>query len=223
MNFDFRTKLIIILLTMSLVAVITSDILIYTLICALSVYLIIQGYKKQALIYDVVCIIFIFLRFFSTGDGITFLMPEMFLFMVLRIMLMSMAAHPVISMAPGEAVSVFKKIHLPNSLGLPLIFMLRFFPTVRGEFSDVFAALKMRNLISWKHPLDSLEYIVTPIIFRSSRISEELAASAESRGISNPGNHTCIRKIEFQLKDLIMCIIAISITIIYFIIEKKVI
>lgn len=223
MNFDFRTKLIIIIITMSLVAVITSDILIYTLICALSVYLIIQGYKKQVLIYDIVCIIFIFLRFFSNGHGITFLMPEMFLFMVLRIMLMAMAAQPVISMAPGEAVSVFKRIHLPNSLGLPLIFMLRFFPTVRGEFCDVFAALKMRNLISWKHPLDSLEYIVTPIIFRSSRISEELAASAESRGISNPGKHTCIRKIEFKLKDLIMCIIAIILSIIYFIIEKKVI
>ncbi|WP_252226412.1 energy-coupling factor transporter transmembrane component T [Clostridium sp. ZBS2] len=223
MNFDFRTKLIIILLTMSLVAVITSDILIYTLICALNVYLIIQGYKKHALTYDIVCIIFIFLRFFSNGNGLTFLMPEMFLFMVLRMMLMAMAAQPVIGMAPGEAVSVFKKIHLPTSLGLPLTFMLRFFPTVRGEFSDVFAALKMRHLISWKHPLDSLEYIVTPIIFRSSRISEELAASAESRGISNQGNHTCIRKIEFKLKDLIMCIIAIIITIVYFIIEKKVI
>ena len=125
MNFDFRTKLIIILITMSLVAVITSDILIYTLICALSVYLIIQGYKKQALIYDIACIIFIFLRFFSNGNGLTFLMPEMFLFMVPRMMLMAMAAKPVIGMAPGEAISVFKKIHLSTSLGLPLTFKKR--------------------------------------------------------------------------------------------------
>jgi hypothetical protein len=87
--------------------------------------LIIQGYKKQALIYDIACIIFIFLRFFSNGNGLTFLMPEMFLFMVLRMILMAMAAKPVIGMAPGEAVSVFKKIHLPTSLGLPLTFKKR--------------------------------------------------------------------------------------------------
>mgnify|MGYP007020562528 FL=1 len=53
-----------------------------------------------------------------------------------------------------------------------------------------------------EHPLDAMEYIVTPVIFRSSRIAEELAASAESRGISNPGKHTCRRKIEFQKKRL---------------------
>ncbi len=223
MNFDFRTKLIVILLTMLLVAVVTSDILIYMLICALSVYLVIQGYKKQTLVYDLVCILFISLKLISNGDGVTFLMPEMFLFMILRVLMMAMAAQPVIGMAPGEAVSVFKKIHLPNTLGMPLTFMLRFFPTVKGEFKDVFSALKMRKLISWKHPLDSLEYIITPIIFRSSRISEELAASAESRGISNPGKHTCIRKIQFQLKDWIMCIISIAITVVYFLIEKKVI
>ena len=80
--------------------------------------------------------------------------------------------------------------------------MLRFFPTVRSEFSDVFSSLRLRKLLSWKHPLDAMEYIVTPVIFRSSRIAEELAASAESRGISNPGKHTCRRKIEFTKKRL---------------------
>ena len=39
MKFDFRTKLLVIVLTMSLVAVLTSDILIYTLFGVLSVYL----------------------------------------------------------------------------------------------------------------------------------------------------------------------------------------
>ena len=37
MKFDFRTKLLVIVLTMSLVAVLTSDILIYTLFGVLSV------------------------------------------------------------------------------------------------------------------------------------------------------------------------------------------
>lgn len=212
MKFDFRTKLLVIVLTMSLVAVLTSDILIYTLLGVLSVYLIIQGFGRQTIKYLIVCGIFIVLRLLSGGQGITILMPEMFLFMVLRILMMVMAAQPVIGMPPGEVVAVFKKSHAPNGIALPVTFMLRFFPTVRSEFSDVFSSLRLRKLLSWKHPLDAMEYIVTPVIFRSSRIAEELAASAESRGISNPGKHTCRRKIEFQKRDWIMCVIAVCVT-----------
>ena len=213
MKFDFRTKLLVIVLTMSLVAVLTSDILIYTLLGVLSVYLIIQGFGRQTIKYLIVCGIFIVLRLLSGGQGITILMPEMFLFMV---------AQPVIGMPPGEVVAVFKKIHAPDGIALPVTFMLRFFPTVRSEFSDVFASLRLRKLLSWKHPLDAMEYIVTPVIFRSSRIAEELAASAESRGISNPGKHTCRRKIEFQKRDWIMCAIAVCVTALYFVLERTV-
>ena len=69
---------------MSLVAVLTSDILIYTLLGVLSVYLIIQGFGRQTIKYLIVCGIFIVLRLLSGGQGITILMPEMFLFMVLQ-------------------------------------------------------------------------------------------------------------------------------------------
>lgn len=55
MKFDFRTKLLVIVLTMSLVAVLTSDILIYTLFGVLSVYLIIQGFGRQTIKYLIVC------------------------------------------------------------------------------------------------------------------------------------------------------------------------
>lgn len=222
MKFDFRTKLLVIVLTMSLVAVLTSDILIYTLLGLLCVYLLIQGFYRQTVKYLAVCCAFIVLRLCSGGNGITILMPEMFLFMVLRILMMVMAAQPIFGMPPGEVVAVFKKIHAPDGIALPITFTLRFFPTIRSEFSDVFASLRLRKLLSWKHPLDAMEYIVTPIIFRSSRIAEELAASAESRGISNPGKHTCRRKLLFQKRDWIMCVIAVAITIMYFVLERTV-
>lgn len=67
MKFDFRTKLLVIVLTMSLVAVLTSDILIYTLLGVLSVYLIIQGFGRQTIKYLIVCGIFIVLRLLSGG------------------------------------------------------------------------------------------------------------------------------------------------------------
>ena len=110
MKFDFRTKLLVIVLTMSLVAVLTSDILIYTLFGVLSVYLIIQGFGRQTIKYLIVCGIFIVLRLLSGGQGITILMPEMFLFMVLRILMMVMAAQPVIGMPPYSLPSTVSAI-----------------------------------------------------------------------------------------------------------------
>lgn len=222
-NFDFRTKLLVIVLVMSLVAMLTSDVLIYVLLAFQSVYLIMQGFFRQTIKYLAVDLVFIMLRVLSDGNGITILMPEMFLFMVLRIMMMVMAAQPVIGMPPGEVVAVFKKLHVPDNLALPITFMLRFFPTVRSEFADVFASLRLRGLLSWHHPLDAMEYMITPVIFRSSRIAEELAASAESRGISNPGMHTCRRKIQFLKRDWIMSITAVAVTAAFLIMEKKVI
>ena len=44
------------------------------------------------------------------------------------------------------------------------------------------------KLLSWKHPLDAMEYIVTPVIFRSSRIAEELAASPKAEEYLIRGN-----------------------------------
>ena len=97
-------------------------------------YLIIQGFGRQTIKYLIVCGVFIVLRLISGGQGITILMPEMFLFMVLRILMMVMAAQPVIGMPPGEVVAVFKKIHAPDGIALPVTFMLRFFPPSAVSF-----------------------------------------------------------------------------------------
>ena len=97
-------------------------------------YLIIQGFGRQTIKYLIVCGVFIVLRLISGGQGITILMPEMFLFMVLRILMMVMAAQPVIGMPPGEVVAVFKKIHAPDGIALPVTFMLRFFPPSVASF-----------------------------------------------------------------------------------------
>ena len=210
--FDFRTKIVILLLTMLLVALITSNILINTILCVLAFYLILQGTVWGALKMGGVVLAAELLKYLSLGQGITVLMPDMFLFIIIRIMLMLMAAQPLMGMPPGEAIAVFKKMHAPDTFALPVTFMLRFIPSVRGEFAGVFAALRLRGLLSVRQPLRALEYMIVPLMFRASRISEELAASAETRGIANPGLHTCRRELVFGKKDAIVCVLGVAFT-----------
>lgn len=205
MKFDFRTKLLVIVLTMSLVAVLTSDILIYTLLGVLSVYLIIQGFGRQTIKYLIVCGIFIVLRLLSGGQGITILMPEMFLFMVLRILMMVMAAQPVIGMPPGEVVAVFKKIHAPDGIALPVTFMLRFFPTVRSEFSDVFASLRLRKLLR-KEPLTDRQAQRIETIFHKAERMKELVQTFYDLSILDAEQITPRRE-DFNLSNLLINLI----------------
>lgn len=209
-HFDFRAKIFVAVEVMSLVAFLASDMTIYLLITLLTFYLAVQGFAKHAFAYLAVALVLTVMRIFSGGNGITVLLPEMFLFMLLRTMLMLMAAEPLWGMPPGEVVAVCKKMHAPSLLSLPLTFMLRFIPAVRGEFRDVVDSLRMRRLLSARHPVKAFEYVVTPVIFRSSRVAEELAASAESRGISFPGAHSCRREIRFDWKDALLVVLGIA-------------
>lgn len=215
--FDFRAKIVILLLTMLLVALITSNIIIYTILGVLALYLIVQGAVWPALKMSGVALVAALLKYLSLGQGITVLMPDMFLFIIIRIMLMLMAAHPFMGMSPGEAIAVFKKMHAPDTFALPVTFLLRFMPTVKGEFAGVFAALRLRGLLSIRRPLRALEYIIVPVMFRASRISEELAASAEARGIANPGRHTCRREIVFRKMDIAVCVLGTAFTVFFLI------
>lgn len=210
-HFDFRAKLVVAVLVMSLVALLTSDITLYALMVFLVLYLAIQGLSRHALIYALIALALGMMRVVSNGNGLTFLLPEMFLFILVRTTIMLMAAEPLLGMPPGEVVAVCKKMRVPDMAALPLTFMLRFLPAVEGEFRDVFEALGMRRLLSFRHPLRTFEHVVTPVMLRSSRIAEELAASAESRGISSPGEHTCRRAIRFGCHDAALSIISMAI------------
>ncbi len=213
LKLDFRSKILIIILTMSLVAVLTSDIAAYMTLLALFLYLCAQGYFKHAVLYSALSLAFALLRLLSGSAGITFLMPEMFLFIATRFFMMMMAAVPVMGMPPGEITAVMKKMQAPDFFAYPLIFMIRFMDAVRSEFREVYAMLRIRGLISVLHPLHTAEYLITPILFNSSRIAYELAASAESRGISAKGVHTCIREIRFRKADMVICVLSVLLTI----------
>ena len=76
-------------------------------------------------------------------------------------------------------------------LMLVLIVMLRFAPTVLHEFGEVREAMKIRGFLKsvgnvLRHPMDTLEYAIVPMVFRSLKIADELAASAIVRGIESP-------------------------------------
>lgn len=206
---DFRSKLAVFFSTVFLVAVIYNNTVFFLLVALLSVYMFLIGYRSSLKKLLLVFIAVELLRYFTHGKGLTILLPEMFLFIATRTIAILMSSIPIIKMPPGEVMAVLKKMKVPRNISLPIIFMMRFYPIIRVEFRDIFDSLKLRRICSFKKPFLTMEYLFVPMMFSASKTAEDLAAAAETRGISASGKHTSRREIKFRKIDSFIVTVSI--------------
>ena len=216
-SMDFRTKLIVLSGTVFLSATVSKNTVFCMLISLLLLYITFQKEWKTAVRCSLLLSLVFVLRLYSKGNGLGILIPEMFLFIITRMTAVFMSALPIVKTQPGELRAIFKKLNVHRNFHLPLIFMLRFFPTVKYEFREIIESLRLRGICSWKKPLTAVEYLFVPMIFSASKTAEELAAAAEVRGISAEGDHSSWRLIQFKKSDwLISIITALFCAILYY-------
>lgn len=214
---DFRTKLIVLSGTVFLSATVSKNTVFCMLISFLLLYTAFQKEWKTAVRCSLLLSLVFVLRLYSKGNGLGILIPEMFLFIITRMTAVFMSALPIVKTQPGELRAIFKKLNVHRNFHLPLIFMLRFFPTVKYEFREIIESLRLRGICSWKKPLTAVEYLFVPMIFSASKTAEELAAAAEVRGISAEGDHSSRRLIQFKKSDwLISIVTALFCAILYY-------
>lgn len=221
MHLDLRSKLVVFLSTVFLVSVLSKDTVLFLLAAILVIYVSLQGYSKSTIKLIIAIGVLSFLRFVSNGEGFGILIPDMFLFMVIRTLVIVLSVIPILKIPPGEIMAIMKKMKIHRNVALPLIFMMRFFPVVKSEFKEIIDSLRLRGLISIKKPFLTMEYLFVPMMFSSSKIAEELAAASEVRGISASGKHSSRREIKFRNLDVIVCLITIFITMSMIFLERS--
>ena len=158
-------------------------------LCIILVYF---GFYKQSLFYVVIYTFTTFWLLEMIPKGIVFISP-MLLGMVYKFIVPIMAAYLTFKIPSGKLIAVFQKCALPQNIILILLVIIRFIPTISGEFKTIREAMKVRGFTgSVKrvlfHPLQTMEYAVVPLIFRSIKVGDELAAASFVRGIENPTN-----------------------------------
>ncbi len=156
----------------------------------LGVLFIYFGLFKQSIIYLIVYAFTIFWILEMVPKGVTILSP-MLLGMIYKLLLPIMAGYLTFKIPSGKLIAVFQKSALPQSIVLILIVIVRFIPTISGEFRTIREAMKVRGFTGrlskvFLHPLQTIEYAVVPLIFRSIKVGDELAAASIVRGIENP-------------------------------------
>ena len=92
----------------------------------------------------------------------------------------------------GSLMAALRKLRLPKAAGIGTAVVLRFFPTIAGEYRAIRSSQRFRGIgVGVLHTLTHLpttaEYILIPLILRTTKVAEELSASMTVRGVRFSG------------------------------------
>ena len=102
-------------------------------------------------------------------------------------------------------IQALQKWHLPQSVIIPLTITVRYFPTLRQEYQTIRDAMRLRSIHG---PIQTLEFILVPLILSASSAADELSQAITARGIDNPGEKSCYTTLRFRAADYLLCILS---------------
>lgn len=176
------------------------------------------GFIKQSVLYVLLYVFTTFWLIMIVPKGILIISP-MLLGMIYKFIVPIMAAYLTFKIPSGKLIAVFQKSAMPQNMLLILVVIIRFIPTISGEIKTIKEAMKVRGFTGSKkqvllHPLKTMEYVVVPLIFRSIKVGDELAAAAIVRGIENTGKKQSYYETKMSKTDIVILIISLLLLIV---------
>ena len=118
----------------------------------------------------------------------------------------------------GRLIAALQGIRIPKGMIISLAVAIRFFPTLKEEYTVVINSMKMRGLSfslsgTIRHPVLVLENILVPLMLRMTIIADELSMSSFTRGINSDKKRTSYYLNRFSLSDGIFISIFICLSI----------
>ena len=100
----------------------------------------------------------------------------------------------------SEFVCAPRRMRVPESRAIPCMVVIRFFLTIGRDYRRTRDAMALRGLASGRlallrHPAQSLEFVLVPLLMNATIVSRDLSVAALTKGLGRPGRHTCITEI----------------------------
>lgn len=108
----------------------------------------------------------------------------------------------------SEFVCALRRMKVSENIIIPCMVVIRFFPTIKEDYSQIKNAMALRGISNGplsflKHPLESLEHILIPLLMNSNNVAEDLTCAALTKGLSIQSEHTSITTLHFGKKDIL--------------------
>lgn len=114
-----------------------------------------------------------------------------------------------------DLLAALQAMGAPQAVLIPCMVVLRFFPTIRRDASHLMESLRTRRVLAgggyaFRHPALTCELLVVPLLMRSVRVSDELAASALVRGLGGETRPTMLHPLSFGVKDAVVTALTLA-------------
>ncbi len=118
-------------------------------------------------------------------------------------------------------LSAMQHMKIPDAAAVPIMVALRFFPTIREDYHSLKDSLRIRKVSLSPlqfviHPVRMVEYLFVPILIKSVRTADELAASALSRGFEHMNEQTILYPLKLKTPDYFVGILSTLIVVALF-------
>lgn len=116
-----------------------------------------------------------------------------------------------------DLLAALQSMGTPQVILIPCMVILRFFPTIRRDASHLMESLKTRRVLvgggfAFRHPALTCELLIVPLLMRSVRVSDELAASALARGLDSETQATVLQPLSFGERDAVAAVFTLLAT-----------
>lgn len=106
-----------------------------------------------------------------------------------------------------EFMSAMQKMKIPDGITISLAVVMRFFPTIKEEYSSISDAMKMRGIaLGGGNAAKMIEYRMIPLLFSCVNIGDELSAAAITRGLGGKVKRTSVEELRLRLADWVLII-----------------
>ena len=223
---DPRTWLLLCLLGVAAILVIRSEIGCLCLFLACLLIHLLAGNGGKILPYGLYYLIFYGIGWLGVhlmDSGVAFSVSSMLssIGIVSRKVLVPLSFAICLAGEPtGSLMAALQKLHLPKAAGIGTAVVLRFFPTITGEYQAIRSSQRFRGIgVGVLHTLTHLpttaEYILIPLI------AEELSASMTVRGVRFSGETVSYRSIRFCWKDAALLAILFAVACTVLLLERS--
>ena len=116
----------------------------------------------------------------------------------------------------GEFMSAMQKMHVPDGITIALAVVMRFFPTIKEEYSSISDAMKMRGIaLGGGNAAKMIEYRMIPLLFSCVNIGDELSAAAVTRGLGGKVIRTSVERLRMSFFDWLLVIVFTAVAVIF--------
>ena len=116
----------------------------------------------------------------------------------------------------GEFMSCMQKMHVPDGIAVSLAVVMRFFPTIKEEYSSINDAMRMRGvMLGGGNVLRMIEFRMIPLLFSCVNIGEELSAAAITRGLGGEVKRSSVIELKLGIADFFLMAFLTAATVIF--------